>query len=293
VPETPIRVLYVAGVPHCGSTIISNVLGQADGVFHGGELRYLPWRLAEDRPCGCGEPLSRCPVWSKVVARMQDKGVQPKDLTTWPGNWYARDVPAMLLRERRESPPLDDLHRSLSALYTAIAEETGCRVIVDSSKAPAWGRLVERAPGIDLHVLHVVRDPHASGYSWQRAENEQNPNPVRFGLIWSIWNAEIEALWRRHPGRYLAVRYEDFVAEPKPTIERILSFAGETPGALPFADEGTVELAPTHTVAGHRTRFDAGRVALKADDDWRGRLPRPSRLAISSLTWPLARRYSA
>jgi Sulfotransferase family len=291
VPEPPIRVLYVAGVPHCGSTIISNILGQVDGAFHGGELRYFPWRFAEDRPCGCGEPLSRCPVWSKVVAGMQEKDIQPEDLATWPGSWYARDVPAMLVRERCGSQTLGTLHRSLSGFYAAIAEETGSRLIVDSSKAPAWGLLVERTPGIDLHVLHVVRDPHASGYSWQRAENEQNPNPVRFGLIWSIWNAEIEALWRRRAGRYLAVRYEDFVAEPRPTIERILSFAGEAPGALPFTDERTVELSPTHSVAGHRTRFDAGRVALRSDNDWRGRLPRSSRLAISSLTWPLARRY--
>jgi hypothetical protein len=291
VPKPSIRVLYVAGVPHCGSTIISNILGQADGVFHGGELRYFPWRLEQKQPCGCGEPLDRCPLWSKVVSRMEEQGIQPEDLATWPGSWHARDVPAMVFRERRGSPALAGLHRSLSGFYAAIAEETGTRVIVDSSKAPAWGRLVERTPGIDLRVLHVVRDPHASGYSWQRAENEQNPNPVRFGLIWSIWNAEIEALWRRRSGRYLSVRYEDFVAEPRPTIERILSFAGESAGELPFADEHTVELAPTHTVAGHRTRFDAGLVALRADDDWRGRLRRSSRLAISSLTWPLARRY--
>ena len=39
-------------------------LGEVDGFFFAGELRYLWQRgLVEDRLCGCGLPLSACPFW--------------------------------------------------------------------------------------------------------------------------------------------------------------------------------------------------------------------------------------
>ena len=41
-------------------------------------------------------------------------------------------------------------------------------VVVDASKGPAFGLALAGAPGIDLRMLNVVRDPRAVAWSWKR-----------------------------------------------------------------------------------------------------------------------------
>src|SRR5580692_3233646 len=62
-------VLYIAGTGRSGSTLLASLLGEVDGVFSAGEVRYLWQRgLAESRLCGCGVPVRECLIWSRVLA---------------------------------------------------------------------------------------------------------------------------------------------------------------------------------------------------------------------------------
>ena len=66
--DEDVVVLLVAGSGRSGSTLLASALGQLPGAFCAGELRYLWQRGAvEDHRCGCGEPFSRCPVWTVVL----------------------------------------------------------------------------------------------------------------------------------------------------------------------------------------------------------------------------------
>ena len=61
----PTVVLYIAGTGRSGSTLLASILGEVEGVFAAGEVRYLWQRgLAERRLCGCGVPVRDCPVWT-------------------------------------------------------------------------------------------------------------------------------------------------------------------------------------------------------------------------------------
>jgi hypothetical protein len=63
-----VKVLYIAGSGRSGSTILDNTLGQIDGFFSVGELRYIWERgLIEDRLCGCGERVHQCPFWAAAL----------------------------------------------------------------------------------------------------------------------------------------------------------------------------------------------------------------------------------
>src|SRR2546423_11254588 len=57
------KILYIAGWGRSGTTLFDNILGQLDGFFSGGELRYV-W---EGRLCGCGVLVSECEIWSEVL----------------------------------------------------------------------------------------------------------------------------------------------------------------------------------------------------------------------------------
>jgi hypothetical protein len=279
------RVLFLAGSGRSGSTLVTTALGQVDGFFAAGELRYLWQRgLIDNRPCGCGLPFRDCPVWTDIL-----KSVPPVD----PEAVAARLRSRLRMRNRLRVPAHPD-DEAIAALYAAIAEHSGGAVIVDSSKLPPYGVLLAGLSGIELRVLHVVRDPRAAAFSWRRRraldtgdDRLMTRHPVwKAALLWSVWNAAAIRLWGR--GDYLRVRYEDLVGDPATTLRRIADFAGAAPDvALPFTVDGLLRLTPTHSVAGNPARHRTGGVAVTADDEWRHALPRRSHAVVTVLTAPL------
>lgn len=298
--DTKTTVLFVAGSGRSGSTLLSNILGSIDGFFAGGELAQIWQRgLREDRLCGCGVRFSRCTVWREILDRaFGSHGVDAaRMLAEQRHDTHVRRVPSMLLGSRvPRDPGKSDLGRQLSRLYAAITDVTGCRVIVDSSKRATFGRVLESIPSIDLYVVHLVRDPRAAAYSWSRRKVQ--PDRGYFGYMrqqsvlttsrrWAVWNATAAALWRRSPQRYLRLRYEDLVARPRESLERILTMVGHQGAATPFVDEHTVAVERQHSVSGNPVRLDTGTRSITPDVEWRTRLRWPQRAAVTLLTLPL------
>ena len=300
-----VKVLYVVGLGRSGSTILSNSLGQIGGYFSAGELNFI-WRhnVIENRLCGCGRPFRECPIWTRVMDEAFGgmDGVDPREMMRLQASGTrTRHIPLMLtargegvLKER-----LEKLLLNYRRLYEAIGSVTDSRVIVDSSKEPAHGYAMSLVPGIDFRVLHLIRDPRAAAYSWLKKkpqpDSEEIEHMVRFSptkssALWDSWNASAEALWRHTPQEYLRVRYEDFVADPRKSFERILRLVGVT-AELPLAGEREVRLGVSHTVSGNPNRFDTGSVELRPDHEWISRMRPRDRTLVTALTFPLLPHY--
>jgi hypothetical protein len=305
------KVLYVIGWGRSGSTILDNLLGELDGFFSVGELTYFWERgLIEERRCGCGEPLRRCPVWSRVLEEAlgdpASPQVDPHDALRWQREAVRVRHTWKLLRQ----PPgaasgdgaLDSYTKATLRIYRAVADVTGARVIVDSSKRPSDGALLRLLPGVVPFYVHLVRDPRAVAYSWNRPKKQldrddpadmKGHSPARSTLSWLGWNLAAEALRRRHPREQsLLVRYEDFVAQPRKTLETIAEFVGEHPARFPIEGARTALLAPNHTVSGNPSRFLTGKVELREDTDWLTRQSPVDRLLVTGVAAPLLRRYA-
>jgi hypothetical protein len=114
-------------------------------------------------------------------------------------------------------------------------------------------------------------------------------------VSWLAWNLTSEAVVRRQdPKRVMRLRYEDFVADPLGTTTRILQLVdedGEDGRELPFTDATTVRLTGNHTVSGNPTRYVDGVVPIREDDEWRSRMPKQQRIAVSLMTLPLLVKY--
>jgi hypothetical protein len=187
-----------------------------------------------------------------------------------------------------------------SLLCTSLAEVTEARLIVDTSKLAHLAALLAGADEIDHYVLHIVRDPRAVAFSWQRPK----PVPVSSGhatmatqgtgtsaAFWLENCLGAELLRRYVPlGRWLFLRYEDFVASPQARVDEVLAFLG-IPDSGPFVGEDTVQLGTNHTLAGNPNRFRTGDVRISEDDEWRSRMSRRDRLAIAGATLPFLLRY--
>lgn len=302
-----IDVLYIAGSGRSGSTLLDMILGQVDGFVGTGEMRYLWQRgILDDRLCGCGERFGVCPHWTAVLdaAGIVDRHREAsRMLELQQQGMRVRHVPAMLYNRRDPGARLarlDGYGDSLGRLYRALAEVSGAQVIVDSSKLPAYGFLLSGVPGIHIHIVHLVRDPRATAYSWLRKKVQPDrpafgymepQSVVRSAVLWATWNTSARLFWEGSGLPYLLVRYEDFVESPSASMQRILEMVGCAGHSLPFADESTVHLGRNHTVAGNPNRLQTGMMKIRGDDEWKARMRPRDRRVVTMLTAPALRRF--
>lgn len=304
------KVLSIVGPGRSGTTILAAVLGEVGGIVDVGELRWLFQRgLVERRSCGCGLPPDECPVWSAVVRKVLADGREA------PGQFGARIAAVQgVLTSRRHRrrvirraargehwAPLEPVREVMAPLVPVIAAVTGARVIVDSSKRAQDAAVLAGLDAVDHYVLHMVRDPAAVAFSWGRRNKTirvaggERAMGTR-GLLSSLarWTESSlgAAILRRQvpPDRWLFLRYEDFAAEPRAAVSRVLAFLGEDSPA-PFVDDETVVLHVNHTVAGNPNRFRVGSVRITLDSEWASRMPAHRRLAVRALLWPFLLRY--
>ncbi len=302
-----IRVLYVAGTGRSGSTVISNLLGSAPGLTSVGELRYLWERgLAERALCGCGEPVASCPFWGSALASAYaSAAVDPAVVQRADSQLLRlRAFPALLRAHgdpQRLGASAMRYTDELARIYSAVAEQTDGDVIVDASKLVSFGYLLSHVPGLDVFVLHLVRDPRGAAYSWARKRERSDrgagdrqmgrESALKSSLLWDVWNGSAERLWARAPQRYVRVRYEDVVADPARALAPVLAMLAMPDARLPILADGRVAMGVNHTVAGNPNRMAGGPLQLVDDDEWT-RLMRPStRRLVTGLTAPLLRRY--
>lgn len=296
-----LKVLYIVGWGRSGSTILDNILGQVDGFFSGGELYYVWDRgLVQNRRCGCGVPFRECEVWRQILARASTRldASAPHELIRLAReSTRTRHLASHLLGRHQTS---STYREALHGLYGAIADTTGARVIVDSSKSPSYAAVLGGVEGFDLRLVHLVRDPRATAYSWsrrkltpdeERLRHMRRHGAVASSVMWDAWNAAAKLLWRGEPDRYLMLRYEDFLAFPQESVRRVVEFAGEPARELPFASDRTVRLEPNHTVSGNPSRFRTGLVELEPDQEWVAAMRRRDRALATAVASPLLRRF--
>lgn len=300
-------VLLIAGYLRIGSTVLERMLARVDGFVAVGELRYL-WQhgIRDDHRCGCGDPFSACPFWNEVLARaFGGRNQVPLSRLLELQRRIDRQWNIPLLSRPARTPDggfAGDAREYVAAfdrVIDAVAEVSGARVIVDSSKAASHGFVLATNPSRDLRVVHLLRDSRAVAHSWTRTKAkpevatrvEWMPRyPVaRSALEWDLLNVAADALAR---GRvHDRMRYEDLVADPARVLARTLTALGLGEPDVSFVAGGSFEAGVDHTVSGNPMRFERGRVTVTADRAWERDLRAGPRALVTALTWPLLAAY--
>jgi hypothetical protein len=285
-----LRVVYLGGLGRSGTTLLERLLGELPGVVALGEVVHLWERgVLGGELCGCGVPFPECVFWRVIGERAF-------------GGWTPALAERMVrLRERvdrtRRIPRI--AHPDLAAYtqaYRLVYEAVGAPVVVDSSKHASLACCL-LASGVDVRIVHVVRDPRAVAHSWGRTVRRPEDGlpmtrwgPARTALHWTAQNAALELLPGRG-GRVTRVRYEDLLAAPEATLVALAREIDLEVPEVPFIEGGTAWLGPSHTASGNPMRFHVGRVELRRDDSWVSGLPERDRRVVNALTWPLRARY--
>jgi len=279
-------VVFISSAGHSGSTLLDMMIGNLSYAESLGELMVMPGEIALGSPCTCGASLLECPLWSRVLARWSERhGRPPADIRL---GWMAHEQHAgrafRLARAASHGWRWLQLRTGLAALglaepvyrrgllqtlelYGDIAECSGKRVLVNSSKPYLVAVDHARLLGARGRVVNLVRDGRAVFASFLR----HGFTPRAALQAWQHHYDRALPLFERHlaAGQLLTVRYEDLVSRPQETMARICAFLGEPiePSVADFA-------AVHHNVNGNDIRFRP-RHELRLDERWRRELTPP------------------
>jgi Sulfotransferase family len=259
--ERRLRVIYIAGTSHSGSTLLNLMLNAHPEIFSVGEALHLNRKLTvknipERRyaPCTCGAPsLWKCEFWSRVDEYTQKTiGKSLIDLN--------------MLDQR----PLESTQAPNALVFKAISNVSGKKFVVDSSKLPRRLSHLMCLDEINVYPVHLIRDPKGQIHSVRRKHGGFLKHIFRYELV----HSQIHRILRFVP--HSVVRYEDLVVDPEPTLRSILEPLGLTfdPRQLAWAE------AVKHDVAGNHIRFN-DKSELVLDETWKRNLSSIQRIAIN------------
>ncbi len=220
--------IFILGTPFCGSTLLTNCLNSHKDLFTAGELNRMPAfkqfahlrmndpEIYTDKCFLCNQRQQECPVWShSFVNEICSGGIN-------------------------------------FSIYGILAQRTGKKGIVDSSKDPGWLSKMRQSSNFkpdQTFVIHVVRNPFAFAYSWKK----KTGMPVWKGA--EIWrDINIRAIMTANHDislPYLVVRYEQFAVNTETELKRICSFLGIefSEGMLKFWE------VPIHSIGGNASAY--------------------------------------
>ncbi len=297
--EGQIKVIYIAGPARSGSTVLSNILGEIDGFFNAGEIIEIWDRgIVEDGLCGCGVNMSKCEVWSAVIEKTMKSSnrINVQEMIDFRDNvshssyvLWRMLIPGV--RAKLQSS-LKTCLSNLKEFYQEIKSTTRSKVIIDSSKNLGYVDMLAIMPDVDLYIIHLIRDPRATAYSWLRKKDGlRQINSIGSSLVWDVRNIATEMFKIKWSGKFLKLYYEDFIAKPRETVESILDLVHENPVHLPFVAEHKVKLGINHSIYGNPDRFKAGEFTLQLDEEWKTKMNVLHKIIVTALTWPLLLKY--
>jgi hypothetical protein len=303
-----IKVLYIGGFGRSGSTLIDMIFGKVPGFFPAGELRWIwPRCFQQNQLTAEGVPFKESPFWTEVINRAYG-GFDQIDAKYVDELRNQVDRIRYIPQLRDPSRRTEEFTRNFTALsdilgklYQAIYDVSGAEVLVDSSKYPPYGYLLNAMDNLDVYMLHLVRDSRAVAYSWQRTKvrpeiHWQQQAMPRFGLVrsarnWMSNNYLVERFKTIDPDRYLLVRYEDFVQSPQQYFRQILDFVGYGHADVSFLRDGRFEPEPIKSVAGNPIRFEKKEIIIRSDTEWQKQMAESAQAAVTAMTAPLLWHY--
>lgn len=304
-PDGRTKVLYIVGSGRSGTTVLNSVLGARCGVEAPGELCNLVsdgW--LRGLYCSCGVRAPECRYWSAVRGRWADgAGVTAlEDYSRLQQRYESISSMARTrLGRRLRTRSFQRYQGYTESLFAAVAVTASCEAVVDASKSPGRASALALLPGLDLRVIHLVRDPRGVAWSLKKAYDRDEKMGVqkeirgravvRTAVYWLIVNKLSDRLVRTlGSGAAIRVRYEDLISRPGETLKRIGALSGLDFSETIEALERDTTFAMEHVIAGNRVRMQ-GRFRLRLDESWKTGLSGADLRALALLTGFLRRRY--
>lgn len=218
--NSPIKLIYVVGLGHSGSTLLDLILGSHNSIESVGELKDFGEYFSNDLLprekyiCTCGLPANECEYWHKVRSKTQ--------------LICGRSNVELKFNEQKQ------FEENNYRLMKAILDVSDKRIICDSSKNYSILKKFLDSELFDVFILHLVRDGRAVALSCkkkgERLKKQGKPltrqEESLYGYYKQLWNwQKINMkiyLEFKNLNNYFYLRYEDLTSAPEQYISKIL-----------------------------------------------------------------------
>lgn len=263
------KVIFILGSGHCGSTVMDLILDTHSKIAGTGEIHVMEKGMM----CTCGKKMDDCSFWQKAVPVEL-----PNRMEVFRGK-IGTLLGHKIFYDAHTRKPIDNTKfvKQNEEIFENISKNTNSTVIVDSSKnADRVAALMSVPSKINPVIVHLVRDGRP--VSWVYLKKYEKPVTQLFK--WFLANVKIELLKRQFPNiPSIFVKYEDFVVNPEKVLGDILGKVD-----LEY-EEGMIDFkkAEHHQIGGNNMRFREGGFVRKVDESWKSDMPLIYRVSFNLL----------
>ena len=305
-----INLLYIGGSGRSGSTVLTKLLNFWNGFIGLNETCYL-WRYGLDKnyPISNGELFSESTFWKEVLSRVFSDTVVQQEQIDFFSHTDSVGIKNMIKKSFQKEPGDDEARyiKTIEKLYAAILEVSGEQYIVDSSKIPDYAYLLSRMDNVNMFFVHLVRDPRGVAYSWSKkfkredVQKSVHMNMISFGLLestsrWVKLNLGCELMRRKNRVKHIRIRYEDFVQDPRQTLDKIATLLDlkEDIPRYHVTEEGFHDQYNARDISiwgNPLVRKSQGSIRVQPDNEWVNEFSFSKKLLVTLLTFPFLIRY--
>lgn len=272
-PSSPgkLKVLYILGSGHCGSTMLNLLMNGHRQMIGLSEIEQFDEHFEPDSD----RPDYRA-FYQGVRQRFEpDAGITLEELKLTPG-------PLRKLEDWKKSHmPAWQKHNT--AILRAIQAQSGAACLVDASKSPNRLALLLDCPELDVRVVHLVRDGRAVMNSYYR-------KGLRKSWVLRKWIAVSLSPWmlrkRVAKDRWMRLHYEQLAGDPTKQLTKICEWAG-----FEFEPEMLNMHEHAHFGLGGNRMQHRKDTSIRLDEKWRKEFKLADRLRFALLGGPINAYY--
>ncbi|WP_291323736.1 hypothetical protein [Desulfonatronospira sp.] len=233
------KIIYICGLVHSGSTILDMALGAHSGIVGLGEIsrilkadqRNFSNREFTKIHCSCGKDMLECLFWSEI----RNKAF------LW------------------ESQPASLRYEELLTIFSSIFGEN--KILVDSSKEIS-PYLLDLHKNHKLKIIFLAKDFRSWSYS---IHMKKKKNIFTLPLRWRRENKKLLSFLEKNGLDYYPLGYEEFALYPKTILSLLCRYIG-----VQFEENMLRPAGSTsHIIRGNRARSDPDKIqAIRYDSRW-------------------------
>lgn len=277
----PVPFVLLVGGNYSGSTLAAFLLNSHPQITSIGEMAPVWYVDPKDYSCSCGSAYLECPFNKALVAEMEI--LDPEfSLLDWGTRYdltksrlanaaFTRAVGSNVVDAIRHAvvaswPPFSSSLTATTARIEKVARAalavTGKTWFVDTTKNPGRARYLARAPGIDLRIVHLVKDARQGAASLVKRGDDDASSAAKRWKRTNLYAARTARLVE--PDQFFRIRYPELAEDAQLVLDDLSAFLGIEPAAVP-ADF----YATDHHVTGNAMRLREGAGVIRNDESWK------------------------
>ncbi len=239
--DQKIKLIYVLGNSHSGSTIFSMFIGRHPEIFFFGEIKRLNISRVT-KYCTCGRKPNECDYWGPFIEKNPAIFKRPQESN--------QGLYRLFSTFRSMLSPVDQATIQFEKkLIQDLTEYTksnflNTKVYLDSSKSLKRFIMLRQMENMEIYPLYIDRGIRSSLGSFVRRKKGFINNYFRLKFNKRL----IKNYLKKHKVSHLKFNYEDFVQDPEVVRNQVLKFIG-------FDEEKFDErpLSDIHQISGNST----------------------------------------